>query len=116
MTTTAAPDQIALPIGELVSVDASRDLSIQERFARFHKLNPWILDTFEVLTKDMLERGRNRIGIGMLTEVVRWQYARETRGDTFKIDNSYRSRYVRLLIEKHPEWADVFETRALRSA
>ena len=90
--------------------------TIQERFESFHRLNPWVLESFERLTADYLRRGNPRVGIGMLTEVLRWHYGRQTAGDVFKLNNNFRSRYVRALIERHPEWADAFECRALKAA
>ncbi|MEU1015377.1 hypothetical protein DEJ48_36560 [Streptomyces venezuelae] len=89
--------------------------SIQERFEAFHQLNPWILVQLESLTADCAKRGLRRIGIGMLFEVLRWQYGRATSGEPFKLNNDFRSRYVRLLVQRHPEWAALFETRELRT-
>lgn len=57
--------------------------------------------------------GRTRIGVGMLFEVLRWHSQRATTGDPFRLNNSYRSRYARLLIERRPEWAHLFELRRL---
>jgi hypothetical protein len=89
--------------------------TIQESFERFHALNPWVFTSLEALTQQYLTHGHKRIGIGMLFEVLRWQYG-VTMGDDFKLNNNYRSRYVRLLIEQHPEWEQAFSTRELRTA
>ncbi|AIA03435.1 hypothetical protein ACFCXR_15285 [Streptomyces noursei] len=93
-------------------------LTIQEAFERFHELNPWVLTALEKLTANYLQHaGGRRVGIGMLFEVLRWRYATDTRGDDeFRLNNNYRSRYVRLIIERHPEWEHAFEVRALRSS
>lgn len=90
--------------------------SIQSRFERFHDANPWVLTKLEEMTGELVARGRRRIGIAMLFEVIRWEHLRSTTGDPFRLNNSFRSRYVRLMIHRHPEWADVFETRETRSA
>ena len=90
--------------------------SIQSRFERFHDANPWVLTKLEEMTGELIARGRRRIGIAMLFEVIRWEHLRSTTGDPFRLNNSFRSRYVRLMIHRHPEWADVFETRETRSA
>ncbi|MFE5089476.1 hypothetical protein [Streptomyces sp. NPDC056638] len=90
--------------------------SIQDRFEAFHALNPWVLRHLETLTADAIERGFQRIGIGMLFELLRYRYGEATRGDEFRLNNNFRSRYVRLLIEDHPEWRSFFELRALRAA
>jgi hypothetical protein len=89
--------------------------TIQAQFEAFHQLNPWVLRALESLTADYLERGAKRVGIGMLFEVLRWRYVNATEGDEFRLNNNFRSRYVRLLIERHPEWAPAFEVRALRT-
>lgn len=92
--------------------------SIQERFEAFHQLNPWVYDALEELTEEWVRNGHRRIGIGMLFEVLRWQYGRMTvdPASEFKLNNNYRSRYTRLLTEQRPEWADVFETRQLQAS
>lgn len=90
--------------------------SIEARFLAFHEANPWVLRALERLTLDLLDKGHRRIGIGMLVEVIRWQYARATVSDDgLKVNNDYRSRYARLLVERHPEWAEAFELRRLRT-
>ena len=92
--------------------------TIQDRFEAFHRLNPWVLYALETLTADYLEGGHRRIGIRMLWEVLRWEYNRATKdpSSTFKVNDHYHSRYVRLLVERHPEWESVFATRTLRAA
>ncbi|MDX3224581.1 MULTISPECIES: hypothetical protein [unclassified Streptomyces] len=89
--------------------------TIQAQFEAFHQLNPWVLRALESLTADYLKRGATRVGIGMLFEVLRWRYATATEGDEFRLNNNFRSRYARLLIERHPEWAPAFKVRALRA-
>lgn len=89
--------------------------TIQARFEWFHANNAWVYRSLERMAADWLDRGHTHVGMKMLTEVLRYQYGR-TIGDRFKLNNSYTSRYVRLLIERHPEWADAFETRTLRAA
>ncbi|MFE9770633.1 hypothetical protein ACFYOV_02905 [Streptomyces sp. NPDC005931] len=91
------------------------DLTIQQRFEAFHALNPWVLRALTRMTADCAEKGFARIGIGMLFELLRYQYGAATRGDEFALNNSYRSRYVRLLLTEHPEWTPLFEVRALRA-
>ncbi|MFD5425363.1 hypothetical protein [Streptomyces sp. NPDC127084] len=90
-------------------------LTIQQRFEAFHALNPWVFTALARMTADCADKGFSRIGIGMLFELLRYQYGAATRGDEFALNNSYRSRYVRLLLAGHPEWAPLFEVRALRA-
>lgn len=116
MTAAERWDQLPLDLGPLVVPDRVTGSTIQERFEAFHALNPWVLDSLENLTRRWLATGRSRLGIGMLTEILRWEYGRQTTGDVFKISNDYRSRYVRLMLDRHPEWSDVFVLRELTSA
>jgi hypothetical protein len=92
--------------------------TIQERFEEFHRLNPWVCTALEFLAEDLISRGRKRIGIRMLWEVLRWEYQRQTidPNSDFKANDHYHSRYVRLLIERNPEWSSAFELRTLRAA
>ncbi|MEV0370637.1 hypothetical protein AB0I10_12525 [Streptomyces sp. NPDC050636] len=111
------PTQLELPIAPLRHPESpSAGLSIQERFEAFHQLNPWILEQLEALTSDCVDRGLKRVGIGMLFEVLRWQYGRATYGEPWRLNNDFRSRYARMLLELHPEWSSLFETRGLRTA
>lgn len=113
-------EQLVLPLDVRLEhpAETDADLTIQERFEAFHALNPWVLTALERLTTDYLETGHQRIGIRMLWEVLRWQYNRVTKdpSSTFKVNDHYHSRYVRLLLDLHPEWADAFHTRTLRAA
>ncbi|MFE2346141.1 hypothetical protein [Kitasatospora cineracea] len=94
----------------------ARQQTIQERFEQFHALNPWVLADLERLTADCLDSKFRRVSLGMLFELIRYSYGRATLGsDDFALNNDYRSRYARLLIEQHPEWAPYFEVRALRT-
>jgi hypothetical protein len=100
-----------------VLVDAPASGTIQERFERFHAANGWVYEALKKLVEQYVARGRKRIGIRMLWEVVRWNYHMATTdpASEWRTNDHYHSRYVRLLIERHPEWADLFELRRLRA-
>lgn len=93
-------------------------LSIQARFEEFHRLNPWVADALIRLARDMVARGRTRIGVKHLVEIVRWQWNRATTDPTtdLRINNVYTSRYSRLLEDLAPDLRGVFEQRVLRAA
>lgn len=98
-----------------VSPEYERGATIDERFARFHADNEWVYVALERLAVDLYERGR-RFGVKALVEVVRWEYSRATTSDDgLKVNNSFTSRYARLLLERHPEFDGFIETRELRS-
>lgn len=98
----------------IVQPEVPHDATLEERFLAFHAANPWVLAKLEEMTRELVDRGRTHIGIAMLFEVLRWNYYRSTDDPTseFKLNNSYRAGYARLLLRLHPEWGNVFELRA----
>lgn len=103
-------------VEQYVPVDRT-GLTIQQAFMAFHRANPWVYNALVALAHDMVDRGHSRIGIGMLAEVIRWHYYRQTDDPSsgFKLNNNYRSRYARMIAAREPALADVFETRELRT-
>lgn len=92
--------------------------SIQEAFDAFHRDNYWVYEALRRLALDLVGRGRTKIGMKMLFEVVRWSYQRSTTDDSspFLINNNFTSRYARLLMDQEPALAGVFDLRALKVA
>lgn len=89
---------------------------IDEQFARFHADNPHVYDTLVRLAREAHAAGRNRIGIGMLWERLRWELLVTTTGDTaYRLNNNLRSRYARAIMANETDLAGIFETRELRS-
>jgi hypothetical protein len=87
---------------------------MEERFFAFHYANPWVLDRLADLARTLLRRGWHKIGIGLLTEQLRWTWATTTEdpNSEWKLNNDYRAFYVRLLEHTWPdEFAGVFEKR-----
>lgn len=105
-----------MPKGGLVRPPSVEGQTIQERFESFHKLNPWVYEALAVLAGTYVRSGRKHIGMKHLCEIVRWEYFKATRGDDFRLNNNWTSRYARLLLEKHPEYEGVIEFRRLRAA
>ena len=71
-----------------------------------------VRDALEALAAQWLSR-HAKVGVKSLGESLRWTSGLQVEGDPYRINNSYLSRYARLLIERHPEWADAIETRSL---
>jgi hypothetical protein len=84
---------------------------LERRFARWAKDNPDVLAEFERRAIRLHESGQRRIGVKQIAEVIRYYAAVESRGDRFKVNNSYTSLLARWLIHRHPELADAIETR-----
>lgn len=103
-------------VGNMPTVNpADRAGTIAHAFRAFHTANPWVYDALRTLALDMRRAGRERCGIKMLCEVVRWQYARATVGDEFRLNNNYTPHYARLLMDREPELAGMFDTREIRT-
>lgn len=92
-----------------------RELTLDERFRDFHASHPWVLEALEELTTRWVRAGGGRIGIKALFEQLRWSAPRSENGEPMKLNNDFTSRYARLLRDRHPEWADVFQLRTLRT-
>jgi hypothetical protein len=117
---TPAPDpqpfeQLTLDLEPLVVPAFTADMTLDQRFELFHAENPWVLRAYEKLASDWIAKGGKRVGIKMLTEIIRWQYGRQTTGADFKINNNLTSRCARLILDRNPGWAGLFETRRLRT-
>lgn len=80
-------------------------------FQQFHEENPHVYTQLVALANQAYDRGRKKIGIGMLFEVMRWNHLISTSGDKFKLNNNHRAYYARLIMEDHPHLAGIFETR-----
>jgi len=102
-----APEPVAVPSSD----------SIESAFRAFHEVNPWVYTALVRLARDLHNRGRDRIGIGMLFEVLRWQHAIAStdQASDFKLNNNYRSRYARMIMRTEPDLDGIFELRRLTS-
>lgn len=87
--------------------------TIAEQFAIFHDINPHVYDNLVRMARDLVARGHQRVGVGMLFEVLRWSSMR-TDSEAWKLNNNYRSHYARLIMATEDDLAGVFETRELR--
>lgn len=67
------------------------------------------------MTDQLKAAGHRRLGMKMLFETIRYHTMLETRDAQFKMNNSYASRYVRILSDKRPDLAGMFEKRGLHS-
>lgn len=90
----------------------ARDLDMD--FLAFHSANPQIYDALVRLARQAKAKGRRRAGIGMLWEVLRWEYFISTTGSQWKLNNNLRSRYARLIMRREHDLTNFFEIRELR--
>ncbi len=106
-------EQRTLPL-----IDPECTGTIEERFEAFHQSNPWVYRRLVELAHQLHRRGRKHLGIGMLWEVLRWSYFLETDDPTsdFKLNDHFRSRYARLIMDSERDLEGIFETRRLRAS
>lgn len=90
-------------------------MTLQEKFELYHRENPHILPLLVRFVNEAKESGREHYSINAIFERIRWHLDIETTGDVFKLNNNYRSRYVRLLEKEYPEYEGFFFKRALAS-
>jgi len=100
----------------MIAFDAQRGQTIQERFEQFHRANPHVYEALRALAFKALDRGFEHIGIDALYSVLRWEWAAETNDPTgFKLNDHYRSRYARLLMDQEPALGGLFEIRTIKT-
>jgi hypothetical protein len=93
-------------------------VTIQQRFHQFRLNNPHVELRLVEMARQAKQRGHSRLGIELLWSALRWEHLISTNDPTsdFKLNDHYRSRYARLLMEQYPDLAGFFETRELRAA
>lgn len=92
------------------------NLSVREKFEQFHQENPQVFDALVRVAFRAHERGMSRVGINHLAEVVRWEMWVPTTPDEhspYKLCNTYRPYYARLIMRTYPELAPLFEIRQM---
>lgn len=76
--------------------------SLQQRFEAFHLANPHVFELVLNIARDLRARGMKRCGVKLIVERLRWLYALQTRGDTFKINNDWAPYYARVAVLVDP--------------
>src|SRR5262249_42221 len=84
-------------------------------FADFHQANPHVYAERVRLARQMRDRGHSKLGIGMLGEVLGWRSMLRTKNNGFRLNNNFRSRYARLVMQQESDLAEIFDTRGLAS-
>jgi hypothetical protein len=88
---------------------------LDRKFFDFHEHNPGVYRELVRLARQAKQAGRDRIGVKMIWEVVRWNIFIRTTDEQYKLPNNYHSRYARLIMMQEKDLAGIFELRELRS-
>lgn len=93
--------------------------TLDEIFAQFHRDNPEIYATLVRLARAAKAKGRTRLGMKMLWEVMRWELLMDRPEDKsqreYALNNNYHSRYARMIMANEIDLAGIFETRSLKT-
>lgn len=77
----------------------------------FHCEHPEVYVALRRLAREWRSRRRDRCGIGMLWERLRWETALGDPDADYKLNNNHRSLYARALMDWEPDLVDLFELR-----
>jgi hypothetical protein len=96
----------------LMPSDARRE-EIDRQFRDFHSLNPHVYQELVALARKAKSHGANKIGIEYIFNIARWESMLKTKSDsdTFKLNNNFKSRYSRLIMENEIDLDGFFSTR-----
>lgn len=84
---------------------------------KFHRQHPEVAVRFDRYTFELIDRGFKHYSASGVWERIRWETPAGADGkEAFKLNNNYRTYYVRTFQKKHPEHAKFFRTRRLKSA
>ena len=89
--------------------------SIRDGFNKFNKENPHIFIAFEEQALKAIKKGRTKLSSKLIINWIRWNEFLRTSDQNFKINDAYQSYYARHFVEKHKQYADIFEFRKLRN-
>lgn len=78
----------------------------------FHSANPHVMERLVEIAFDMRARKIERVSIKLLFERLRWINVVKTKGDQYRLNNSFTAWYAREIMRRHPALAAMFVTRA----
>jgi hypothetical protein len=89
----------------------------EARFREFHANNPEVYKELVDLARTAISKGKKKIGIRMLWEVMRWNRFLVTNDESqYKLNDHYHSRYARLIMRQEPDLSSIFELRELKTS
>lgn len=111
------PQPSVVHVPPLEGPDDERDDRIERAFRKFHSDNPQVYEMLCALAREAKAAGFGGYAIAGLFERLRWHFDVELRGSqALNLNNNFRSRYARLIMEQEPDLKDFFEVRELTEA
>ena len=98
-------------LAPLVSPPDPRRGTLEERWARFHEANPHVYRALREQALSVKALGAKQWSINAAFERLRWLWLVQTKGDLYKLNNSFRACYARELMAREPRLAGFFATR-----
>lgn len=88
--------------------------SLDLRFAEFCRENPDAIDALVEICRELKTLGETRISMKFVVEIARYKFIiRRLPGQRFAINNSFTSRFARIIETSHEDLAGMFELRVL---
>lgn len=82
------------------------------KFKQFHKDNPEVYQHVKTATRELVNQGFEQIGTMLLFEMVRYHPKFRTgTNEKWKLNNTYKPFYARMLTHEYPELKGMIKTR-----
>lgn len=109
----AVPDINSPPVADPTPI-------LIQKFRDFHRAHPEMYDALLAKTRQAVGHGHRKIGMKMLVEVLHCESMLESgpaaaADNKFVLCNNYTAYYARMIMDRNPDLAGVFEVRELRS-
>jgi hypothetical protein len=105
-----------LQLFPLVAVAHLVGETLEERFERFHRTNPHVYRALVFEARRARRGGATSGSLRDLFGLLRWQSGFWTKGEPWRLNNSFTAFYARLIEEREADLAGFFETRERRVA
>ncbi len=95
------------------------DTVAMQKFETYHVNNPHIYDKLVDMTRYAKAKGKEKLGICMLWEKLRWDMevemdAKLEEGDRYKFCNNHKPYYARLIMQNEPDLQGMFDLHHAR--
>ncbi len=85
---------------------------LQAKFDKFDRENPQVYKKLVELARQAKARGKNKVGIEMLYNVLRWYTFLNTKADSdYKLSNNHKAFYARKIMAENPDLDGIFNLR-----